>query len=237
MVKKITIFPSGVILDLILCSQSFRIGNYDVLAPFPQSPHCPVVCTYVFQDFSVSTNRLCSLETFIWPKGKYNLISSSLQDVDWNDELSFLGPCEQYARFLSILRPLIRRYVPTSNSASTTRVPWAINPPRSLRSERSDAWRTYIDTRSANGRHHPSSFEAWCVFSTINCEYRKFSIKSQEQYELHVAAKLSSDPKPFHSYIKHRRVGRSSVGPLRSGTGQLTDDPLEMSELFIEAHV
>ena len=235
MVRKSTIFPSGNILDLILCSHSFRIGNYDVLAQFPQSPHCPVVCTYVFQDFSVSTNRLHPVESFIWPKGRYELISRSLRDVDWNDELCFLGPCEQYVRFLSILRPLIKRYVPTSNSASITRVPWAINPPRSLRRERTLAWRTYVDSRSANGRHHPSSYEAWCVFSSINREYRKFSIESQKQYELLVASKLSFDPKPFHAYVKHRRIGRSSIGPLRSGTGQLTDDPLDMSELFLEA--
>ena len=84
----------------------------------------------------------------------------TLQGVDCNDELRFLGPCEQYARFLSISCPDIRRYVPTSNSASIIRVPWAINPPRSLRRERTLAWRTYVDARSANGRHHPSSYEA-----------------------------------------------------------------------------
>ena len=98
MVKKNTIFPSGIILDLILCSQSFRIGNYDVLAPFPQSPLCPVVTRF----FSVSTKRLCSVESFIWPKGRYELISRSLQDVDWFDKLCFLGPCEQKARILSV---------------------------------------------------------------------------------------------------------------------------------------
>ena len=88
---------------------------------------------------------------------------------------------------------------------------------------------------SANVRHHPSSHEAWCVFSSINREYRKFSITSKEQYKLHVATKLSSELKPFHSYIKYRRIGRSSVGPLRTGTGQLTDDPLDMPEIFRES--
>ena len=157
----------------------------------------------MFQDFSVSTNRLCSVESFIWLKCRYKLISISLQVVDWNDEFCFLGPCEQYVRFLSSLRPLIRRYVPASNSASFTRVPWAKNQPRSLRRERTDAWRTYIDARSANGRHHPSSYKAWFFFSN-NREYRKISIKSQEQYELLLSTKLFSDPKPFHSSIKHR---------------------------------
>ena len=78
MVEKSSIFPSGNILDLILSSHSFRICNCDIRAHFPQSPHCPVVCTYVFQDFSVSSNRLHSVGSFIWPKGRYELISSSL---------------------------------------------------------------------------------------------------------------------------------------------------------------
>ena len=73
MVKKSTIFPPGNLLDLILCSHSFMIGNCDVLAPFLQSPHCPVICTYVFQYLSVSTNRLHSVESFIWQKVDMNL--------------------------------------------------------------------------------------------------------------------------------------------------------------------
>ena len=62
------------------------------------------------------------------------------------------------------------QFVPSSNSASIIRVPGAENPLRSLKRERNDAWRTYVDTRSANGRHHLRSYQTWCVFflSTVN---------------------------------------------------------------------
>ena len=78
-----------------------------------------------FKIFIFSNNSLFIVENFIWPKGQYGLIGKSLLDVDWNDELCLLGQCEQYTRFLSILRSLIRRLVPCSNRASITRVPWA----------------------------------------------------------------------------------------------------------------
>ena len=138
-VREATIFPSGNILDLILCSHSFRIGSCSVLAPLPKCCHCPIVCTYIFQNLTSLPDVNNPVYKYIWPKGRYDLISSRLLDIDWTDELYHLTPNAQYCRLLSILRPLIDRFVPISKSLTKDRVPWTVNPPESLRRERSEA--------------------------------------------------------------------------------------------------
>ena len=40
------------------------------------------------------------------------------------------------------------------------------------------------------------------------------------------------NPKLLHSYIRHKKVGRPSVGPIRLDSGRLTDSPSEMDEVF-----
>ena len=100
MVKAGTIFPSGNILDIILCSHRFRIGSCEVLAPLPHCSHCPIVCTYVFQDLFIHSNNNNSVKKFIWPRGRYDLIGRSLQDIDWADEFHLLDAQQQFARLL-----------------------------------------------------------------------------------------------------------------------------------------
>ena len=47
-VKEPTIFPSANILDLFLTSDPERVGEYNVLPPFPGCAHCPILVSYVF---------------------------------------------------------------------------------------------------------------------------------------------------------------------------------------------
>ena len=136
---------------------------------------------------------------------------------------------------MSILKPLILKFVPSHTPGESRRVPWAVNPPRSLRLERSQPWDEYKSKRSILGRNHNDTTQALNVFSSINFRYRMFSLNSQKQYELRIAEQLSSDPKLFHSYIKHRRVGREAVGPIRLDSGQLTDNPSMMAETFVQS--
>ena len=44
---------------------------------------------------------------------------------------------------------------------------------------------------------------------------------------------INSNPKLFHSYIKHRRVGISfRIGPIKTDDGFLSDNPIVMANCF-----
>ena len=46
---------------------------------------------------------------------------------------------------------------------------------------------------------------------------------------------INSQPKLFHSYIKHRKVCRPSIGPIKLPNGDITDDSLSMANCFVHS--
>ena len=234
-VKVATNFPSGNILDLFFTTNHERVGHYEVLPPLPCCSHGVVLVSYVFQSIYVnkssdvrSANRICT-------KGKYELIARCLVDIDWYSELFALGAEEQYDRFLAIMWPLIDQYVPLHKSGHSNKLPWAVNPPRSLLNTKNEAWSSYKSCRSVYGRYSPVTMEAWLKFQFCNNSIKLFAINSQKAYEKSIAMQINSSPKLFHSYLKHRKVCRPSVGPIKLSDNSLTDDPHIMASFFVDS--
>lgn len=69
----------------------------------------------------------------------------------------------------------------------------------------------------------------------MNVQYRNYSKNSHSQYEQHLMERFVESPKLFHSYIRRKKKGQLSVGPLRLDCERLVDDPRDMSESFVEA--
>ena len=122
--------------------------------------------------------------------------------------------------------------MPKFNCNVQNKLPWAINPPRNLNREKNVAWVSYKDARSSYGRSHQNTLDAWDKFHDVNIRIQIFAINSQIEYERSISCQIGSSPKLFHSYIKHTRVGKPSVGPIVLSNGNLTDDPKEMAEGF-----
>ena len=61
---------------------------------------------------------------------------------------------------------------------------------------------------------------------------RNFEVNCQKEYEGLLADQINNNPKLFHSYVKHRRVARPSIGPIKTNDGFLSDDPTVMANCF-----
>ena len=57
---------------------------------------------------------------------------------------------------------------------------------------------------------------------------------SQLKYEMSLTGQPRISPKLFHSCIRHRRVGRPTVVPLRLPNGKLSDEPSVMATMFVQ---
>ena len=236
MVSEPTYFPSGSILDLCLLTHPERLGQIEVHPPLPSCHHGVVIFSYTLQSSVTDIVQQDSTGgARHWAKGNYRLISERLQEIDWETEFSGLDTQGMYTRFLEILNILVERFVPASDRDRVRKSPWQLNPPRSLLRDRSRLWQLYKDSRGTNGRSSPSTLLAWQNFVDINNQVKNFAISSQITYEKKIANMLKSDPKLFHSYLRHRRVGRPNIGPLKLGNGALTDNPLSMAECFVES--
>ena len=232
-VNESTIYPSGNILDLFLSTASERVGSCETFAPLPSCSHVPVVVSYVFEDPNFNSLSVSNSEANrLWSKGRYDIMAGVLSGIDWEGELLNLPVELQYKKILDILKSLTDRYVPLSPPDKSDRVPWSKNPPRSLQREKSKLWSLYKSARNAHGRNSPIAGSAYLKFCDANHAIKNFSICSQKMYERSLIDQLKVNPKLFHGYINHRKVGRPTVGPIRDANGYLTDDPHTMSECF-----
>ena len=134
------------------------------------------------------------------------MISEHLNEFEWESELAGQTSHQQYEKLLNILNSLVDRYIPTvpCNISST---PWSKNPPRALTREKSVRWGTYKDCRRQLGRRHPDTLTAWRNFTDANSRIKQFTANSQAQYEKTIAEQIKTNPKLFHSYLRHKRVG------------------------------
>jgi hypothetical protein len=225
-----TFYPSGNILDLFLTSESDRVGAVSFLAPLPGCGHSPIVCDYLFREIHTAVG---GTSRRLWFRGCYESISRSLSDVDWGVELAYLPVEDCYSKLVRIISQLVERFIPMQTGDRPP--PWSTRPPHRLKVGRSRAWHHYRQCRSTLGRNDEHSVAALRVFLDINFQYRNFVRHSRAQYEQHLADKLADAPKLFHAYIRRKKVGCLSVGPLRLANGDLVDEPAEMCEVFADS--
>lgn len=232
-VSESTFVSSGSVLDLFFTSEPDRVGSVEVLAPFPRCQHSPVVCDYVFHSDLERGVDLDDRTRYLWQRGNYGLISESLAEVDWDTELAYLSVDDCFSRFLNIVLPLVSLYVPVHSGVHA--VPWSVRPPSRLLQERSHAWQEYKSLRSTFGRVDDRTVLALGIFNELNHRYRNYSIHSRSQYEQYLMDRYSDCPKLFHSYVRRKKKGRLSVGPLSLPDGRLVDGAQDMSETFVQA--
>ena len=220
---------SGNILDLVLTSESDRIGRINVLPPLPGCDHSPTMFEYAFD--GVHPQGLPSIPSKHWQKGNYGAISDYLSHLDWDFELAYLNADESFKHFAGVLHNLVQQFVPIKPK-SVKKAPWLKRPPSSLISRRHAAWQSYKHARQQFGRRSSDSSAAYASFQYWNNRYRNFTASCQAEHEERLLLLTKDNPKLLHSYIRSKKVGAPSVGPIKLDSGRLTDRPGEMAEAF-----
>ena len=108
-------------------------------------------------------------------------------------------------------------------------------PPRALTEQRKSQWQRYKNLRQHHGRYSAEAQAALEIYQSLNHSYRNFSKQKQADYELKLANLISEAPKLFHGYLRERKKGCPSVGPLKTATGDLVQSNVGMSELFADS--
>ena len=227
---------SSNVLDLFLTTDSDRVGQVQVLPPLPKCDHCPFVIDYIFQCVnSVPSAPRRNVHVFRqWERGKYGAMSRELSLYDWDYEFAFQDVNSCFERLCTVVHSLISELVPVKPPIPG-RPPWPSRPPGSLTRWRSVCWRNYKSARRVHGRGSTMAKEALLRFNNANADVHRFHLRSQAQYESSLIRRMKENPKLFHSYIRHKKVGRTSVGPLYMSTGDLSDSPQDMVESFSQA--
>ena len=99
---------------------------------------------------------------------------------------------------------------------------------------RSDTWKKFVKTRSVSGRISDSTALVWKGYSSINIEYRNFSISQHCEIETNLICNQSKKPAFFHKYIRRKKKGKPPVGQLKI-ENCVIPDPQEKSEVFVRS--
>ena len=231
-VKFGTFFPSGNILDLVLTTDEDRIGEVQDLPPLPGCHHCPVAFSIIYS-FSPAVAGVSPTERLSWNRANFSVISEDLLSINWENSFSGLNVHEAYRFFTEAVRSCIDRFVPRAGGPK--RGKWMSVPPRALTEQRKSQWQNYKKFRQRFGRHSTEAQTALEAFQSLNHDYRMYSKLRQADYEMKLANLISEAPKIFHGYLRERKKGCPSVGPLKSAAGDTVQSNLGMSEIFADA--
>ena len=169
-----------------------------------------------------------------WPKANFKQINQFLSTIDWDFEFRNMNTNDSYNQFLSFITYLGRTYAPQKalrSSSSAPYKPWEYKPPRAFINSRKNNWNHYKEMRAVYGRNSVLASEALQTFLDVNYQYRNYSTQKQISYEEDILNNYSVKPKVFHSYIRGKKVGCPSVGPL-DDADNLVSDPKEMAHLL-----
>ena len=227
-------FPkSGNTLDLVLTSEPDRIGAIEVLPPLPGCDHCAISFDYVFEISDSSTSRsLPPLRD--WHRGRFRAAGLKLSNIDWDFELAYLNADQSFERFSSIVQEVSSECIPL-RAQGDGKPPFSTRAPSSLITRRHNAWSRYKTVRTQLGRHSVEAHSSYASFANLNRQCRTYAVKAQASYEESLLLRAKEHPKVLHSYIRKKKVSRPTVGPLKLPSGQLSDNPRDMCELFADA--
>ena len=227
-VRSSTFLHSGNILNLVLSSESDRIGEVEVLPNFLNCGHSPLVFQHYFHD-GVNPHMLPYQPKYSWHRGDYRQINFLLCEIDWEFEFLNIPVDLMFCKLKSILDLLINRLVPT---ASIIHARKPRSPPNHLKAERKTAWQSFKRSHSTHGRQSLETALVLDKFLNVNNFYCNYFAKTQIDFEKSLISKVKSSPKALHKYIRSKKVGAPSVGLLRQDNGELTADCSVMAELF-----
>ena len=224
---------SGNILDLVFTSEPDRLGLLEVRPPLPGCDHSPTKFEYAFHSNGPHDPYLNQDPVHkLWHRANYDVIRKRLDSVDWALELLHLSAENSFTHLASILHDITDELVPVKSTEGIKCSHWFKRPPTSLIKHRHSAWEHYKNARHLFGRHSPKASAAFSSFQSLNKRYRNYTVSFQADYEEKLVLRSKDNPKLLHSYIRSKKVGQLSVGPIRLDSGRLTDSPSEMVEVF-----
>ena len=225
-----TFHRSDNILDLVFTSDEDRIVDISSDSLLPRCGHFPIIFSLAYQGTDSSEETMPKLD---WHKGNYLKISEELDSHCWEQLFYGLDTEICYNIFLEIVNESVARWVPFKRAPGECK--WLKDPPRAMKRKKARLWRIFLHKRDQLGRNHQDTLEAWDIYRAINRQYNYYTINTQKSYEERLADIIPEAPKALHGYLRERKKGCPSVGPLKNQGGNLVGHPQEMANILVGA--
>ena len=212
------------ILDLIFSTNDSLISNVIVGPEFSTSDHKIVMFDI---DLAIYEENFSEEIVYMYNKGNYEKLRSIFSATDWSQISRENDIDEAWTKFTNIINSAVKTCIPVCKRRARNNIKpkWWNNQIKIELSNKNRAYRRYQLTQNENDKRE---------YDRLRRETKKLIKQSKKQLELHIASKIKSNPKEFYSYVRHKKVITSQIGPLRLDNGVHVGNDVDMAELLNE---
>ena len=221
-----TFLRSSNILDLVLTTELDRLNNISFLPPLPGCGHVAIGFDYTF-DFFNEVHRFRRN----WYRADFPAMNRILAEIDWDAFFVGLNASDCYDKFLEIVEELFCSFVPETLCGGRSQ-PWIRDVSVNIKNSRSLAWQNYKAVRAFHGRGSAEAAQALFIFREWSLMYNSSVYSAVCNYEMSLLR--TADARRFHGYLRSKKVGRPSVGPLLVD-GLWIEEHVDMANCLVEA--
>jgi hypothetical protein len=207
------------VLDLIISNDENIISDIEYAPPLGKSDH--VVMNFNVLCHAERSQPSCS--KFIFDKGDYTTMSTSLSDLDWGEILHSTDIDNMWTAFMERMLCVMNTHIPTSRPGTAGRkvkAPWLTKAALKRVKRKHKAWQHFRNCKC------DANYQAFCkARNSATAECRA----SKRSFEQKLATEVNSNPKSFWKYVSSKTKTRSGIADLvmDKDTGAKTTSDLE----------
>ena len=207
------------LLDWILTDNAEKIDDIVLKPPLGEKgDHC-VISFKV--DFNYETIRHGDQLNYF--KANFEAIKSSLDEIEWEEELFNKNVDEAWTLFLDKLNRLIAIFIPKRKNRNRKSKPWVNLNVKSSIKAKNKAWKDYKKDRS---------IEKWNIFKAVRNESNREVHRNKQQFEQKVANEIKTNPKQFWSYLKSKSKKQQNFPNILDNQGHHISGDRDKADLF-----
>ena len=158
-------------------------------------------------------------------KGDYVSMTTSLNQINWQNELSNKSSNQAWERFHELMALAIKRFIPIFKSKKCTKKSslWVDKSVREAIANKNKAWNTY--------KKHKNQLN-WKSFTTLRNRANKVVLNAKYNFEHKIANDIKTNPKQFWRYVKSKSHSNRDFPKLVDDDGKVFKTDSEKANLL-----
>lgn len=208
----------GNILDLVLTNCPEKVIVTEDCGRLGSSDHS-MICIELK---CTMENKSCQEKRKVWRKGNYEQIKVDIESINWQETMLHMNTEQAWNYFTTKMNESLDKNIPLMKPTNQNQPAWMTRDLlRTVRKKRRK-WKQFKLTGDL--RH----FEQ---YKDLEIAVKKSVKVAKKKYEKKIANN-KKDKRAFNLYIKNGSSVKDSIGPLKTTTGDITNNENEMAEIL-----
>ena len=208
--------------DLIFTSEENLITQIEYLPHLGMSDHICISGKFGKHPGTAKAKQFI----FHYDRADYTEMAKQL-DIDWESELTDLGPQETMDRIETLINEAVQVHIPKSETKvfQGHKPLWMTKQVHKLIKRKHHAWTHYMYTK------HPDDY---CKYTRRRNETTHAIKKAKRSYEYKIATESKENNKAVWRYVKSRLNNKSQITTIKLQDGSISSSDLEAAESLNE---